>query len=224
LLLALLQGGADMKTYVKKTTLAILPLAGWLFAAPPVFADDFTAEHQDLQANQKAAQPELKAKHKATPQEQIAALGLVLLLFGAPGSLFTTAPQERPMNKELQKLQGTWVMVEGEEDGKKITAEQIKQSTLTFAENRLRVDNPQLSTDMIRATLTKLDPNKTPKEMHWIRMTGPNAGKPIRAIYEFTGDDQFKICFDPSGKGAPKEFATTEETRYVLHIWKRVKQ
>ena len=37
-----------MKTYVKKTTLAILPLAGWLFAAPLVFGDDFTAEHQDL--------------------------------------------------------------------------------------------------------------------------------------------------------------------------------
>ncbi|HEV8713236.1 MAG TPA: TIGR03067 domain-containing protein [Candidatus Binatia bacterium] len=213
-----------MKTRVKKTTLAILPLAGWLFAAPVVFADDRTTARPDLQAAQKPAQPELKAKPKAAPQEQLVALGLVLLLFGAPRALVAAPPQEHAMTKELQKFQGTWVMVEGEVDGQKIAEAQVKPSTMTFAQDKVTVDSPQLSTDMVRAILTKVDPTKTPREMHWIRTTGPSAGKLIRAIYEFAGDDQFKICFDPSGKGAPTAFATTEKTGYILHIWKRGKQ
>jgi uncharacterized protein (TIGR03067 family) len=74
----------------------------------------------------------------------------------------------------------------------------------------------------MRATLTKVDPTKTPKEMHWIGTTGPGAGKLVKAIYEFAGDDQFTICFDPSGEGTPTAFATAEKTGYILHIWKRV--
>lgn len=116
-----------MKTHVKKITLAILPLVGWLFAAPVVCGDDLAAECQDGKADQKAAQQELKANHKAARQEQMAALGLVLLLLGSPGSLFIAAPWEHAMKKELQKFQGTWVMVEEEVDGKK-TAEEFDPS------------------------------------------------------------------------------------------------
>ena len=211
-----------MKIHVQKTTLAVLPLAGWLFAAPAVLGDDRAAERQDLKAGRQAAQPELKARPQATGPEQIAALGLVLLLFASPRALYA-APQEHATTEELQKFQGTWAMVEGEVDGKKMSEEQVRQSSITFAENRMTVASPQLSPDILTATLTKLDPTKTPKEMHWIRRTGPGAGKPVKAIYEFTGDDQIKICFDPSGKGAPAAFATAEKTGYVLHIWKRVK-
>jgi uncharacterized protein (TIGR03067 family) len=210
-----------MKTHVKKTTLAILPLAGWLFAAPAVLGDDLAVEPQNLKAYQQTVRPELRARPKAARPEQLAALGLVLLLFGSPGSLYA-APQKHAMPKELQKFQGTWVMVEGEADGKKIAAEQVKQSTVTFAENKMTVYSPSLSTDMLRVTLTKVDPTKTPKEMHWIGTTGPSAGKLIRAIYELAGDDQFTICFDPSGEGTPTAFATAEKTGYILHIWKRV--
>jgi len=211
-----------MKTHVQKTTLAILPLAGWLFAAPAVLGDDRTVARQDLRADRQAAQPELKARPQATGPEQIAALGLVLLLLASPGALYA-APQEHAVTKELQKFQGTWSMVTGEVDGKKIAEEQVRQSSITFAENRMTVASPQLSPDLLIATLTKLDPTKTPKEMHWMGRTGPGAGKPIKAIYEFAGDDQIMICFDPSGKGAPTAFATAEKTGYVLHVWKRVK-
>ena len=43
------------------------------------------------------------------------------------------------------------------------------------------------------------------------------------AIYEFDGMDAYKVCFDPAGKGRPKEFATTSEGCKILHVWKRVK-
>jgi uncharacterized protein (TIGR03067 family) len=206
---------------VKKTTLAILPLAGWLFAAPAALGDDPAVEHRDLQAHQQTVWPELTARPKAARPEQLAALGLILLLFGSPGALYA-APQEHAMTKELQKFQGTWVMVEGEADGKKIAAEQVKQSTVTFAENKMTVDSPPLSTDILRAILTKVDPTKTPKEMHWIGTTGPGAGKLVKAIYEFAGDDQFTICFDPSGEETPTAFATAEKTGYILHMSRRV--
>src|SRR4030095_8798127 len=203
-----------MKTYVKKTTLAILPLAGWLFAAPAALGDDLAVEHRDPKAHQQTVWPELKVRPKAARPEQLAALGLILLLFGSPGALYP-APQKHAMTKELQKFQGTWVMVEGEAEGKKIAAEQVKQSTATFAENKMTVASPLLSADIMRATLTKVDPTKTPKEMHWIGTTGPGAGKLVKAIYEFAGDDQFTICFDPSGEGTPTAFATAEKTGYI---------
>ena len=149
--------------------------------------------------------------------------GSVMLLLGPVGSLVAAATQEDEVETELKKFQGTWVLVEGEVDGKKIPDEHVKQGKITFAGNKVAVDTLHQSKETIIATITKLDLMKTPKEMHWVRTTGQNAGTTMIAIYKFEGDDQYKICFDPSGKGSPKEFATTEGTGHIWHTWKRVK-
>ena len=55
-----------MRTYVKKTMLAILPLVGWLFVAPVVFADDLTVERMA----QNEARRHLKADRQEVKEEQ----------------------------------------------------------------------------------------------------------------------------------------------------------
>jgi hypothetical protein len=45
----------------------------------------------------------------------------------------------------------------------------------------------------------------------------------MQAIYEFDGMDTYKVCFDPAGKGRPKEFSTTSGGCKILHVWKRAK-
>jgi len=155
---------------------------------------------------------------------KIVKLGTLLLLLGAGGALMAADPSEDEVKAELQKFQGTWVLVSGEMDGKKVAEEHVKQSKITFDGNKMMVDTPHQSTETIVATITKLDPTKTPKEMQWVRATGPNAGTTMIAIYEFEGADQYKIRFDPAGKAVPKEFGTTEGTGHIWHTWRRVKQ
>jgi len=66
-------GGYCMQNYLKKTTLAVLPLAGVLFTAPIVFAHDeyqeHRAEHQSLNAEHQAEHQDLNAEHQAEHED-----------------------------------------------------------------------------------------------------------------------------------------------------------
>lgn len=126
-------------------------------------------------------------------------------------------------DKELNKLQGTWVMVSGEWDGKKVADEHVSQSKLIYEGNQGKLTAPHQSKETIAFDIVKIDPTKNPKEMHIIRKTGPNAGKTIIGIYEFDGNDQFKFAFDTTVVTTPKEFATKEGTGHIRQTWKRVK-
>jgi len=66
-----------MRTYVKKTTLTVLPLAGWLFAAPVILADDLTTERmaqnearRQLKADRQEVQEEQRLEREALKEEQ----------------------------------------------------------------------------------------------------------------------------------------------------------
>ncbi len=106
--------------------------------------------------------------------------------------------------KEMKKLAGTWMLASGEMAGKPVADEHVKASRLTYAGEKISVATPHQSGEPIRATLTRVDPSKKPAEMDWVRDSGPGAGKPMLAIYEWLDDDTYRICFDPSGKGRPK--------------------
>ncbi len=125
---------------------------------------------------------------------------------------------------ELQRFQGTWVLISAEMNGKKVNDTHVKQSRITFVGDKVEVITPHQHKEKIIASVVKLDPTKNPKEMHWVRSTGPNAGNTTIAIYEFEGTDQYKICFDPASSGVPKTFGTKEGTGHIWHTWKRVKQ
>jgi len=125
--------------------------------------------------------------------------------------------------KELKKLQGTWVMVSGELDGKKAADEHVGRSKITYDGKKGQILVPNQHPEGIVFDIVKIDPTKTPMEMHFVRKNGPNAGKTIIGIYEFEGDDQYKFAFDPSGAGTLKEFATKAGTGHVRNTWKRVK-
>ena len=124
---------------------------------------------------------------------------------------------------ELQKFQGTWAMVSAEMDGKKVHDKHVKSSRITFVGDKVEIITPHQHKEKIIASVTKLDPSKNPKEMHWVRSKGPNAGSTTVAIYEFEGPDQYKICFDPASSNVPKKFGTKEGSGQIWHTWKRVK-
>jgi uncharacterized protein (TIGR03067 family) len=146
-----------------------------------------------------------------------------LLILSPIGPAFGAEVGGEDAKKELEKFQGTWVMVSGEMDGKKPADEHVKQSKIVYEGNKIQVIAPNQTMETIVAEIVKIDPTKNPKEMHFVRKTGPNAGKTIIGIYQFEGDGQYHFAFDPSGKVTLKEFVTREGTGHVRNTWKRVK-
>ncbi len=136
--------------------------------------------------------------------------------------LLLAADKDEDAKKDLKKLEGTWVMVSGEKDGEKVADENVKASKITWKGAEATIETPHQSKEPFKATTT-LDPTKKPKEMDWVRSTGPDAGKPMHAIYEFIDEDTYRVCFAPAGKDRPKEFATKAGTGHMLHVWKRMK-
>jgi uncharacterized protein (TIGR03067 family) len=154
---------------------------------------------------------------------KITSIAAVILLLGSIGSLLAADLGGEEAKKELQKLQGTWVMVTGELGGKKAADEHVSQSKIVYEGDKMQIMVPNQTPETIVAEIVKIDPAKNPKEMHFVRKNGPNAGKTLVGIYEFEGGDQYKFAFDPSGATILKEFVTKDGTGHIRNTWKRVK-
>jgi len=154
---------------------------------------------------------------------KITLIAAALLLLGATGPSFAAEVGGDEAKKELKKLQGTWVMVSGELSGKKAADEHVSRSKVVYEGDKLQIIVPNQTPETIVAEIVKIDPTKKPKEMHFIRKNGPNAGKTLIGIYEFEGDDQYKFALDPAGASALKDFVTKDGTGHVRNTWKRVK-
>jgi uncharacterized protein (TIGR03067 family) len=99
--------------------------------------------------------------------------------------------------EDQEKIQGGWVLVSGERNGKPLPAEVTRHIKLIFAGSKLTTQNKERKSD----SPFKLDPNKAPKEID-LEMEG-NIGK---GIYELKGDT-LKILHGEVGDARPKEFA-----------------
>ena len=148
---------------------------------------------------------------------------VVLAIAGLFAAAVAEAMDNNVDQQELKRLQGTWVLVSGEMEGKKVVAEAIEASRMTYSGDTITLNTPHQSAQPITSKVNRLDPKKAPREMEWVRSAGPGAGRTMQAIYEFDGMDTYKVCFDPAGKGRPKEFATTSGGCKILHVWKRAK-
>jgi uncharacterized protein (TIGR03067 family) len=144
----------------------------------------------------------------------------LLLSLAATLLLAPAQAQDATAEKELKKLEGSWILVWGEVDGQEMAKEDIRKAKLTRGGKGADVEVPHLSKEPIKNETLRVDPTKNPKEIDLLRVAGPNTGKTIKGIYEL-GEDSYKLCFDPSGKERPKEFKTQPGSGYVFHVWKR---
>lgn len=149
-------------------------------------------------------------------------LSLVALLFVALASFVRGDAKDDAVAQELKKFEGIWVMVSGEKEGQPLPAEHVKKSKIVWKGGSVAVDTPHQAKDTIKAKST-VDPTKKPKEMEWTRENGPDAGKKMLAIYEFTGPDSYRVVFAPAGKDRPTEFATKPGSGHMMHVWQRAK-
>ena len=146
---------------------------------------------------------------------------MVLLVLSAAAPL--ALAEDEKAAKEKKKMAGSWALASGEVDGKAVADEHVKASKLTVDGDKRTLTLPHVAKDGFTNKLKRLDPSKKPAEIDWVRDSGSAAGTTMLAIYEWVDDDTWRVCYDPSGKGRPKEFKTAGGTGYILHVWKRVK-
>ncbi|MBI1832352.1 MAG: TIGR03067 domain-containing protein [Planctomycetes bacterium] len=103
---------------------------------------------------------------------------------------------------DLDRLQGTWVVVSLIEKGKAVAAEEaatieivIDKDTYTAFEKGKIVVKYQF----------KLDPTKTPRQVDFTYLVGDDKGKTEPGIYVIE-KDQVRFCLDEDKKGRPTKF------------------
>ncbi len=142
-----------------------------------------------------------------------------LILVRAAGLMVAADAPKGDADKDLKKLEGTWVMVSGVDDGKKLGDDAIKGARLTFEGDKHTVKEG----DTTYKGTQKLDATRSPKTIDITDTEGPYKGKTIMGVYELKGDE-FRLCYDPSGKGRPKDFEAKAGSGYRCHVWKREKK
>ena len=136
--------------------------------------------------------------------------------FAMTGLLFASVviAQDNATKKDLAKLQGTWALVSGERDGKKVPEEEAKNTVITIrGSDFVFPDVSQIGTSA-KGTI-KLDPTKNPK---WIDSTSSKGGAKSLGIYEFVGNG-YRVCFAEPGKDRPQHFSAKSGSGNDLQVW-----
>ena len=141
----------------------------------------------------------------------LAVLSLVFLL-GADTA------KETAVQKDLEKLQGTWTVVSMEMDGKFLPDETRRKIKLTITGEHFTFDNGEDT----HGGLYKVDPSKDPKELDIVITRGDEKGKVYLVSYKFE-DGKMIQCMELSNQGRPREFTGKAGSGCALEIWQRQK-
>jgi len=121
--------------------------------------------------------------------------------------------------KDLEKLQGTWVMSELEVNGALVAPEKLKGTTLVIKGDKYIVKVK----DKAHQTTIKLDPSHKPKAIDMYFPAGPEAPKLSKGVYELDGDT-FKLCrHQMPGQDRPTQIGSWPDTNLFVVTWKRQK-
>ncbi|MBI3408685.1 MAG: sigma-70 family RNA polymerase sigma factor [Planctomycetes bacterium] len=129
-------------------------------------------------------------------------------------------PAQAKSPSDLDIIQGTWVPVSVEQDGKNVQAEDLADLKLLFKASKLFTKYGENGKDW-RQSDFKLHPNKNPKVIELI--TPDESDKPVKGLYALKGDT-LKLCINnrPGGE-EPTEFTAKEGTGLVIFELRRAK-
>jgi uncharacterized protein (TIGR03067 family) len=131
-----------------------------------------------------------------------------------------TAADKDDAKLDPTKLIGTWSYVSGEEDGKKKTADDLKNGFVEITKDTIMLKSSD-ETYVIKYTL---DTKKTPVHISMEITKGPQGeGSKAEGILELKGDE-LKLCYASMGGDAPKEFSAKEGSKFHLFVLKPKKK
>jgi uncharacterized protein (TIGR03067 family) len=140
-----------------------------------------------------------------------------LRLLILPIAFLIAAEPADEAKKDLEKLQGEWVMAALEVDGKPVPEEKLKGTVLT-----IKADKYSVAVKNTKHEVTiKLDPAKKPKEIDMEFPDGTNAPKIGKGIYKLDGDTFILVRAQATDNPRPTEFGTWPNTGCFMVTWKR---
>ena len=149
---------------------------------------------------------------KVTMKAQLLMIATLGLSLGADN------PQDPASKKDLDGLQGTWTLVSARRDGEALPEDKVKKTTIVIKDDTFVF--PELAEYATSKEGTiKLDATRKPKQMD----ATSTEKEVMLGIYELDGD-RYKVCFAPTGKPRPSEFACKPGTGNLLQVWKRKKE
>ena len=125
-------------------------------------------------------------------------------------------------SKELKVLQGTWKTVAVEAAGKPLPKDGLPAFTMIIAAGGKSTG--RMPKNEFQFTIT-IDPEKSPKTIENLHLSGDQKGKKQYGIYKLEGDT-FTVCMSRAGAAEgdrPKEFSTKDST-CVVFVFERIKE
>jgi uncharacterized protein (TIGR03067 family) len=151
----------------------------------------------------------------------VAVLTIVFLFAGVRSPAADGNANEQTVAKELQAFKGTSRMSSKEEDGKKLSEEEIKDVIMT---NDGSGKSSVRSGDKVIAEATvKLDPTKKPKTIDVTFAEGERKGKTVLGICEIESD-ALRVCVARPGDERPVEFSAKVGNGHILIVYTRDKK
>ena len=121
--------------------------------------------------------------------------------------------------KDLDHLQGTWVMAELEVNGERVPDKKLNDTTLTIRGDKYIT---KVKGKSFEVTI-KLDPSQKPKAIDMYFPDGPNLPKLSKGVYDLDGDT-FRVCrHQRPGKDRPTQIGSWANTNLFVVTWKRKK-
>ena len=142
------------------------------------------------------------------------------LLLALAVALCVAADKPKPdAKKELEALQGTWVMAGLEVNGVEVPEKKLAGTTLVIKGDKYTVKVK----DSAHETTIKVDPTTDPKSIDMLFPNGTELPKLGKGVYELDGDT-LKICrHQATGEDRPTQIGSWPNTNLFVVTWKRQK-
>jgi len=145
----------------------------------------------------------------------------VIALLATLGLAAVAVADDAADKKDKEKLQGTWMAVAGETEGK--DDPEAKDHALLIEGDKFSIKKGD--TVIVRGTF-KINASKSPKTMDMEITDGPEKvkDKAAQAIYAVDGDELTWCVGEPGSGERPEKLATKEGVKHMLVKFKREKK
>ena len=145
----------------------------------------------------------------------------VVALIAALGLAAVALADDAADRKDKEMLQGTWMAVSGEKEGK--DDPEAKEHAIVFEGDKFSIKKGDKV--IVQGTF-KIDASKSPKTMDLTVTEGPEKTKDKTAlsIYVLDGDELTWCVSEPGSSERPEKLATKEGVKRMLVKFKREKK
>jgi len=140
--------------------------------------------------------------------------------FALSALLLISANPADDAKKDLEKLQGEWIMAALEIEGKPVPDDKIQGTTLTIKGDKYVVS----SKDNKYEVVITLDPSKDPKAIDMAFPDGADAPKIGKGIYKIEGDTFILVRAQATDNERPTTFGTWPNSGCFMVTWKHKAQ